>query len=415
MTTTENRLHTLLRASEKYFKTDMVYLASGGMWYMLGTLLSLLISLGTALAFANLIPKETYGAYQYILSITDIFGILMLGGIDSALTRSVARGQEGSLFDALRAKIRWGLLGGAGSAIFGAYYLLHGNPLFGGAFIIAGMAIPFWETPGIYAVYLQGKKEFYYTNAYGVATQFIAALVIVPTLYFSKNLLVILAAYLVSWGLARTFFFYLAVKKFPPNKERDPGMIRYGKHITVMSAASSISGNVDTILLWHLLGPAAVAVYVFAQTMPLKIAGISKIANRIAFPKMAAREHETLQKTLPPKILPLCLLAAMLTAAYIIAAPFIFAIFFPQYREAVPFTQILSILVVLQPFSLLASSLAAQAKQKALYIYNLGVPLVRIALFLLLIPPFHLWGAVAALILIKTFDTGLLVALFYRA
>lgn len=238
---------------------------------------------------------------------------------------------------------------------------------------------------------------------------------IVPTPYFSKNLLVVLAAYLSSWGLARTFFFYRAIKKSPPNSKRDPGMIRYGKHLTAMTVASTVAGNVDTVILWHLLGPASVAFYVFAQTIPLKLAAMLKIANRIAFPAMAVQNHETLRKTLLPQVFLLCAFALLYAAAYVLAAPFIFTIFFPRYKEAIVFTQLLSILIVLQPFSLLSSSLAAQAKKETLYWYSFGVPLVRILLFLLFIPPFHLWGAVLALMLVKAFDTGFLIALFYRA
>ena len=110
----KSKAHNILRWSEKYTKTDMVYLAKGGSWFALGTALSWLISFGTALAFANLIPKETFGAYQYVLSIVGIFGIMTLTGMNTAISRAAARGKDGSLFEALKEKIRWGLLGDSG-------------------------------------------------------------------------------------------------------------------------------------------------------------------------------------------------------------------------------------------------------------------------------------------------------------
>lgn len=415
MTDLTSRFTALLRWSEKYTKTDMVYLVGSGSWFVLGTTASWAISLGTVLAFANLIPRETYGTYQYVLSIADIFGILVLSGIDTAVARAVAQGKEGSLFEGLRAKIRWGLLGGAGSILFGSYYLLQGNALLGWAFIIAGIAIPFWETPGLYVAYLYGKKRFDLNNLYEIGAQLIAAIATVLALYLSKNLLIILAAYLASWGIARTFFFFLTLRKLPPNTERDPGVVSYGKHLTTMSAASSLSSNVDSVLLWHFLGPAAVAVYIFAQSLPIRAASVFKMVNRIAFPKMAAQDLQVVQNTLPAKVLRLCGLAALGAGAYVIAAPFIFAWLFPQYLDAVPYTQILSLLIVLQPFSLFSSLLTAHAKQTLLYIYNFGVPLFRIVVFLLLIPPFHIMGAILALVLVKLFDSALLTALFYRA
>ena len=403
-----------LRWSERYTKTDMVYLVGNGFWFVLEMPFSWFISLITVLAFANLLPKETYGTYQYVLSIADIFGIMVLSGIDTAVGRAIVHGAEGSLYDGIKTKIRWGLLGGAGSLLLGAYYVLHGNMILGPAFIITSIFIPFWETPGMYVAYLNGKSRFSLSIIWDLVTQFITAVVIVFTLYFSKNLFIILAAYLGSYGLVRTLFLYITVRKFPPNDKRDPSVISYGKHLTVMGATSNISSQVDTVLLWHLLGPVAIAIYVFAQTVPAKAAGVFKIINRIAYPKLVMQDHSTLQKTLPNKVFLTCIFSMLGALAYIACAPLIFGLLFRQYLEAVPYTQALAILIAFQPFSLFSSALTAQAKQKALYVYNFAIPVVRIILFLALIPIFHLWGAICALILVKIVDSALITTLFYR-
>ena len=68
----KEKIYNLLRWSEKYTKTDMVYLAHGGFWLSFGQIISSLSSFLLAIAFANLLPKETYGNYKYILSIASI-------------------------------------------------------------------------------------------------------------------------------------------------------------------------------------------------------------------------------------------------------------------------------------------------------------------------------------------------------
>ena len=415
MSDTKSRLITFLRWSEKYTKTDMVYLAKGGAWFGLGTALSWTISFFTIIAFANLIPKETYGQYQYVLSIIGIFGIMTLTGMDTAIARAAARGKDGSLFDALREKIKWGFLGGLGSILLGAYYFINDNSLLGWSFIIAGLLIPFWTTPGIYLNYAQGKKRFDISSVYDVGAQLLAAITVITALFVSKSLIVILTAYLLSWGLARIVLFYITIKKLPPNNERDPETISYGKHLTVMSVMSKISVNVDTLLLWHIVGPAAIAVYVFAQSLPLRIAGLTKFVDRVAFPKMATQDMATIQKTLLRKVLLSCAVAAFAALAYIIAAPYLFHLFFPKYIDAIPLTRWLSLLIVLQPFSLFLNPLTSHAKQKILYVYNFVIPLLRAAIFFLLIPPFGVLGAVAGLILVKALDGGLVTFLFYQA
>ena len=52
----------MLRWSERFTKTDMVYLAKGSFWMMAKQVGVSIISFGLAIAFANLLPQETYGA-----------------------------------------------------------------------------------------------------------------------------------------------------------------------------------------------------------------------------------------------------------------------------------------------------------------------------------------------------------------
>ncbi len=67
MQTLRAKICNFLRWSEKYIKTDMIYLVKGGFWLTLGQIISSVSSLLLVIAFANLLPKETYGIYKYFL------------------------------------------------------------------------------------------------------------------------------------------------------------------------------------------------------------------------------------------------------------------------------------------------------------------------------------------------------------
>jgi O-antigen/teichoic acid export membrane protein len=412
--TLKNSLIQMLRWSERYTKTDMVYLFTGGVWGIAGTVVTSLVGLVTVLAFANLLPKDLYGTYQYILSMADLFGIFVLAGVDVALGRSVARGMDASWRDAVSTKVRWGLVGAIGSLMLGAYYFIHHNTLLGGGFIIAGLAIPFWELGGLYVTYLQGKKRFDLINAGDVVTQFCSALTLVPTLYFTDNILIILTAYIATYGVVRGAFFFFALRQEPPNNVHDPEMVSYGKRLTFVSTMGNIAISMDKIILWQFLGPAAVAIYTFSQGIPLRAIGFLKIVNRLAFPKMAAQEDEALRSTLMHKIMGMVAISAVGALVYGAAAPLIFRIFFPQYMDAVPYTMVASLLIVLQPFSLISSAFIAQAKERSIFIWSVGAPTARIVLFLSLIPLLGLWGAMVAAVGAKALEALLLVVLFYK-
>lgn len=415
MSDLKTRLYRLLHWSEKYTKTDMVYLVFSGGWTFFGSIISTAIAAITFLAFANWFSKENYGTYQYILSIADLFGIFVLAGIDTAITRSTARGKEGSIMDGLFTKIRWGLIGGAGAIALGTYYLAHANTTLGWGFVIAGIFIPFWEAPGIYGTYLQGKKRFDLLTIGDSTIQLCVALVLVPALFFTNNVLIILFLYLLTMGLVRTGFFIFSLYKLPLNNERDPEMIPYGKHLSAISVIGTVASSADKILVWHLLGSVSVAIYILAQSIPARANGFLKIFNRMAFPKMAAQDPEHLRQTLTRKVLAIVAVSTLCAIAYIISAPFIFTLFLPKYVVAIPYTMLAAALIALQPFSLISSSFSAQAKKQSLYIWSIGAPLMRIALFLILIPLWGLWGAMIGLVSAKALESALLVTLFYRA
>ena len=414
MDTIKIKIYNWLKKSEKYTKTDSVYVVKGFSWLMGGTIISSFIGLISAMAFAHYFSKENYGIYQYILSFVDIFGILALGGIDTAITRSTARGQEGDIKNGVITKIKWGLIGGFMSIVVGAYYLYHENSILGYSFIIAGIFIPFWEAPGIFTTYLQGKKRFDLLSIYDNAIQIMVTWSVIATLIITSSVIAVIMAFFTSYFIARLIFYKISFTKFPPNNIPDPELVPYGKHQTAISALGNFSANIDKILLWQLLGPAQVAIYVFAQAIPMRITGVTKIFNRLAFPKIASQDFTNIQKTLPKKIWLLFIPSLILTLLYMISAHFIFEIFFPQYNDAVIYTIVLSLIILLQPFTLIATSLSAQAKTRPLYIQNIISPIVRIILFMIFISSLGLMGAVISLVLSRLIDSVVIYTLFMR-
>src|SRR3569832_1750989 len=117
------RLISLLRWSEQYTKTVLVYLAQGSFWLSVGQVGSLLLSFLLAVIFGHLASPDTFGNYKYIISFASLLTVLSLSGLGTAVSRAAARGAEGSLAQAFRISLRYSVLlvaagrrGGAGGA-----------------------------------------------------------------------------------------------------------------------------------------------------------------------------------------------------------------------------------------------------------------------------------------------------------
>ena len=317
----KEKTYSLLRRIEKYTKTDMVYLASGGFWLFLKTAISAVVAFAISVAFANLLPKTTYGEYKYIFSMFGLLAIPTLTGMGTAATKSVAQGYEGTPSAALRTKIRWGLVGSMASASIAIYYAVQGNLELAGAFLLVMLFLPFVDTLSIYNSILTGKKLFRVSTVYEIVVQLISAITIIGTLFVTNNLLVVLAVYFITFTVIRFLIFKIVIKRHTGNSNIDKETTRYGKHLSAMDILSTVSDALDSILLWQFVGPAPVAVYAFAKGIPVQISVAMQRIMTLAFPKFAQRDFQTIRSGLMHKMLLMFLVMFVIVVLYIFAAP----------------------------------------------------------------------------------------------
>lgn len=404
--------YRLLRKSERYTNTDMVYLAKGGSWLTLNKIIAAAAAFALSVSMANLLPKSAYGVYRYTLSLVAIFSIAALPGINTAMTLAVAKGFDGSIWKALKTKLLWSTLGflGAGSAAL--YYFAQGNQTLGITVLIGAFSIPLLDGIVVYGI-LQGKKLFHLSAIYNSISQVIVTGAMIATLFATNNVVLVILAFYLSSSLTQLFFFFLTVRRCKENNRVDKTVIGYGKHLTAMNVLSTLVGHIDKIITWQLLGPAQLAVYAFALAPVTQLKGLLQPITSLALPKLATAKNADIQKTLPKKVGKLILFLLIPMGLYIVFAPYLFSIFFPQYLDAVGLSQLFAISLLFFPQRLLGSHIIAKAKKKILYIHKTAGPIIKLALFLLLIPPFQLWGAIIALHLAATID-GLMLYYFFR-
>lgn len=411
----KNKAYTLLRKTEKYTKTDMVYLASGSFWLFLKRFLSALIAAGLAVAFANLLNSTTYGEYKYVFSIFALLAIPTLLGMGDATTKSVAQGFDGTVFPALRTKIVWGIIGSSISTAIAIYYYIAGNVELAGAFGIVALFLPFVDTLGIFNSILTGKRLFRVSILYEIASQGISALVIITTLFFTKNLLFILLVYFSIYTLTRFVVFKLVTKRYVQNRNVGSVTISYGKHLSIMRIIGTIAESIDNILLWQFIGPAPLAVYAFAKAIPVQIRETLGAIPKLAFPKFAQRNFREIKKTLLRRMALMFLIILSVVIIYVIAAPYIYRLLFPQYTEAIVYSQLFALTLLFFPQKFIGIAFQAHAHKKALYISSTVAPIMKIIFAVILIPLFGIMGAIMAEIVGRAINLLVLLFLFFTA
>lgn len=389
-------LRHLIKKSENYLKTDVFYLARGGFWLSIAQAVSSVSGFLLAIAFANLLPQETYGTYKYVLSLLSLLSISTLGGMNTAIIRAAARGYEGTVKLALGAKMRWGTLGALGSLGIAGYYFLGGNNSLALSFLAAAIFLPFMDSFTLFDSYLQGKKFFNVTTRYNVIIKIVSTVLMVAALFFIPNLVIVLLVYLASYTFLRLIFLNITLKKFVTNSKIDSDAIPYGFHLTIIGILANITSQLDSILMWHYLNATALAVYAMAMAPVNQIKSLLKSFVTISMPKLAEQDKETIKKTLPLKIIKSILLISGPMVVLILLMPNIYQILFPKYLASVKYAQFLVLSLIFFPERLFSIGTLVHANKTLVYATNLFNPLLKITILLLLLPTYGIAGAVAA-------------------
>jgi O-antigen/teichoic acid export membrane protein len=281
-----------LRWSEKYTKTDMVYLASGGFWLVAAQILTALSGFALAIVFANLLPKEVYGNYRFVLSVAGIFTLTNLSGLNTALTRAVARGYHRALVPIFKARVLWGLLGGGASLATGIYYFAQGNSLLAAAFIVVAFLIPLSDSSNVYEAYRMGLKDFRYIATADVIVRIVSVAMMVTALMLVKNVAVLVGVYFLSYMLPQYVFFLHARHDAERAKSTEldaHSVIKYGKHLSVVYIIGSFAAQIDKIVVFHYVGAVALAAYAFAIVIPDQLRAFTNNITILGYPKFVIR------------------------------------------------------------------------------------------------------------------------------
>lgn len=396
MRTIKNKTIKVLRQAEKYTHTDNIYLVKNASFLTSKDLILSVLSFVMAMLFAKFLSKEIYGQYKYILSLFTLFTIASLPGIKSALVRAIAQGKEGMFIKTFQIKLRWGFLG---SLVFLsiAFYYFHWakNTNFSIIFVLAAFILPFVEAMKIYLLFLEGKKLFHKEAIYQTISQIIISAAIAATIFLTNNILFIVVVFLASSVLLNFVFFILTLKKFKSNNKRDSETIKYGKELSFFNVFYVIGNELDKILLFNFIGPAGLAVYSFA-TLPIRqLTSLLKNIRLIAYPKFANQPLEEIKKSIFKKIFLLMLGVISIIIIYIMAVPYFFKIFFPEYSQSIFYSRLFVLTLLTFPTSILSSILYAHMLKKEVYSLHI---IYHISNFLLLFFFIFYWGLLGAII-----------------
>lgn len=389
-------IYKLLRRSDVYAGTDMVYLAKGGFWLTVGQVFYSCSSFLLAIAFAHLLSKDSYGYYKYILSIAGIISAISLTGLDPSIIRSVSRGHDGVLKQSFWLNLRWSI-GMVVISLFGAlYYFYNDNYLLGVSLLIIGSFSPILNSSSLYSSFLNGKKDYKRNTLFNITRNIIPAVAIFITIVLTDSVGILVLVYFLSNTAINLYLYKRTIKIYRPSERTDSSFLTYTKHVSFINILGTIGGNLDNVLIFHFLGVVELSIYSFATSIPTQIVALLRNLNILALPKLAQRNVGEIKRSTPKKTLRLGIILLIIFICYYFAAPYIFHTFFPQYVESIAYSQALGILILINIGLIPNSFFESQMAIKEKYIMNIVSQILRLGLMIGLVIPFHIWGIIIA-------------------
>ncbi|MEX0910001.1 MAG: oligosaccharide flippase family protein [Candidatus Paceibacterota bacterium] len=400
--------------ADKKLKTDTSYLLSGGLWLGINRSAAVISGIALSIAFANLLPKDVFGTYQFILSLASICGAFTFTGMRIVVKRAAARGNENALAEGFRTHLKWSI-GIALTAFAGAlYYFVNENNTLAVSLLIVGSLAPFRESFRLYSSFLSGRGEFKKLVTLGFFRKILPTASLLLVLLVTDNPVLLVLTYFVSNTIAVGSIYLKVRRAYHGDEPLEKTALQYGKHISAIQILGMIAGNIDKILVFHYLGAAQLAIYAFALLLPRHLRSFHQILNPLVFRKVSTMSIPALKRAMPHKAKLVFIGSIIIASAYIVTAPFIYGLLFPQYTDAVLFSQVLALGILFSPAALYKPVFGAHLKTRQSYAMQTIVPMIRITSFALLIPFFGLWGAIAALLVTQAVNFFLSFFLFRR-
>ncbi len=390
----------LLARLESKSGLDLKYLAHGGFWTSTRFAIGIAGSFATTIAFGNLLPKETYGTYNYLLSLAGSLSFLTLSGVSIAVIRAVAKGYESIVPYAVRLQLKYNLLAMATIAMGGIYYGMKGNWTFALSLFVLAISIPTGAAFFTYESVLIGLKRFNALTRITLVTTIIGAVAIVATIALTSNLFIIILVSALS-SLIPTILIYRGVVKTLKTEEDASDHVsefrRTTFHLTGAGLLSSAATYLDKIILFQVAGPVALATYGFAIAGPEKLKGLSKNWMNIVLPKLAEKSVHEIRSIFYKRLVYLILVGGLLAGVYILATPFLFKLLLPKYLSSIFYSQIYAIsLVIIPTLVYIGNVFYGLNLLRAVYIHSVGTQIIRILLILILGWYWHTMGIVIA-------------------
>lgn len=370
-------------------------LVLGGSWLLFERLFFIAKGFILSLLFANLLSKEVFGAYQFVMALVGTACVFALPGMATAIIQAVARGHGGTLRAGVVLMLRYAW-GGSIFLLAALYAMWQEHSTVGLLWLLAPLLPLYAVVVGAWRSFFTGKERFREAAIIGMWGEGLTLLVFLGVIFFFPTEV---ALVLVAFFTPLVFYGTVLLKNLKETRGEsvDESNLAFGKRLSWLYGVGVAASYLDKLIIGHFLGFAELAIFTIASIIPDQIRDAVRVVVGFVLPGFSRMDDTTTnRRTILKGIGVLFIIVTGLVGLYILLAPWLFRIFFAQYQEAITYTQVAALASLTVPLMILDSYFRARKDDKTATRVALSGYAAGTMANLVLIPLFGIWGAIIA-------------------
>jgi O-antigen/teichoic acid export membrane protein len=351
----------------------------------------------TVILFRSL-EKEQLAQYGFVQTVVAVCAIFGIQEFQNTISQSVARGFPGTYRRCVPLALRWSTVGTLALLLLGVWYLVAGQKQLGFGFLMAAPVFPLIHAISQWKGVFQGEGNFRSFSAAEASNATARTLLILAALWlFPGSFLVPLLVFLAVPAMQNLRQTLVCFRRIPANAPVEDGAIAYGMRANQYSAVGVMVANLDRILIFTLLSPLLLAVYMVAEKFADLLHGMVQDLGAVLATRFSKIDRYSHRLDNVLKLASLAIGASVILFAVFALPSLTVLIFGDAYQDSVLYAQFLVASVAIGNiatlrFRFIRSKLDASSYRNVLFTASFG----KMAASVVLIPWLGLAGAVTS-------------------
>lgn len=325
------------------------YYSKHGPWVIASQAVSSIAAFGLGVALTHLLERAfgaqdaeiQYGKYQMVVSFYGLMVIFGLPLMNHALIKSVSQGFDGSFRRVITVSFLGSTVGAIIMAGWAFKYYLEGQRDLAWAIWICALFFPIHTACDSWHPYLTGRQLLKTASIMNMIYCFMRPLGLL-SLLFTTNMTLIIVCLFLPQALCRLLFCIKVDRMVPPDSDVDPGVVRYGLSLSLISSLAIVQERLYAIILGLLFTDLTfLARFGLGRGIERQVTGIWKTVCMMALPRFSQQTRAHSLKRMK-RVLGIVLpINTVLSIVVILLLPYPCRWVFPvSFQAMIPYAQL---------------------------------------------------------------------------